>query len=112
MRPLKPMVGVVKSLGYYRRGPVGLVHRQKVRFFQKKNPLRWSKATLRLELFSFDPRSGQCSHAALNAEANSSTMFEFRRARASPRQKQFGPGAFDLFSYRVLRCHQSAEGVC
>src|SRR6266404_2292682 len=24
MRPLKPMVGVVKSLGYYRRGPVGL----------------------------------------------------------------------------------------
>ena len=31
MRPLKPMVGVVKSLGYYRRGPVGLVHTQKVR---------------------------------------------------------------------------------
>jgi len=31
MRPLKPMVGVVKSLGYYRRGPVGLLHIQKVR---------------------------------------------------------------------------------
>jgi hypothetical protein len=25
VRPLKPMVGVVKSLGYYRRGPVGLI---------------------------------------------------------------------------------------
>jgi hypothetical protein len=36
MRPL--MVGVVKSLGYYLRGPVGLVHRQKVRFFSEEKP--------------------------------------------------------------------------
>jgi len=27
--PLKPMVGVVKSLGYYRRGAVGLVRTQR-----------------------------------------------------------------------------------
>jgi hypothetical protein len=27
------MVGVVKSLGYYRRGPVGLIRTQKVQFF-------------------------------------------------------------------------------
>jgi hypothetical protein len=33
VRPLKPMVGVVKSLGYYRRGPVGLIRTQKVQFF-------------------------------------------------------------------------------
>ena len=33
MRPLKPMVGVVKSLGYYRRGPVGLIHTQNFQFF-------------------------------------------------------------------------------
>jgi len=31
-------VGVVKSLALIGAGPVGLVHRQKVRFFQKKNP--------------------------------------------------------------------------
>ncbi len=31
-------VGVVKSLELIGSGPVGLVHRQKVRFFQKKNP--------------------------------------------------------------------------
>jgi hypothetical protein len=30
--------GVVKSLELIGSGPVGLVHRQKVRFFQKKNP--------------------------------------------------------------------------
>ena len=30
--------GVVKSLEGFPCGPVGLVHRQKVRFFQKKNP--------------------------------------------------------------------------
>src|SRR5712675_907518 len=39
MRPLKPMVGVVKSLGYYRRGPVGLVHAQKTGIESEK-PLK------------------------------------------------------------------------
>jgi len=42
MRPLKPMVGVVKSLGYYRRGPVGLVHTQKIEA-QSEKPT-WTKA--------------------------------------------------------------------
>jgi hypothetical protein len=43
MRPLKPMVGVVKSLGYYRRGPVVLVRKQKVRAQYKKptEPRKW-----------------------------------------------------------------------
>src|SRR5258705_3762470 len=41
MRPLKPMVGVVKSLGYYRRGPVGLVHTQKIEA-QSEKPT-WTK---------------------------------------------------------------------
>src|SRR5258705_13558823 len=42
VRPLKPMVGVVKSLGYYRRGPVGLVHTQKIEA-QSEKPT-WTKA--------------------------------------------------------------------
>src|SRR5258705_9060999 len=33
-----PWWGVVKSLGYYRRGPVGLIHTQKFQFFWTKNP--------------------------------------------------------------------------
>jgi hypothetical protein len=33
---------VVKSLELIGSGPVGLVHRQKVRFFQKKNPTAFS----------------------------------------------------------------------
>jgi hypothetical protein len=36
MRPLKPMVGVVKSLGYYRRRPVGLIRTQKFQLFLKQ----------------------------------------------------------------------------
>src|SRR5712675_2313959 len=36
MRPLKPMVGVVKSLGYYRRGPVALIRTQKFQVFSKQ----------------------------------------------------------------------------
>jgi hypothetical protein len=36
MRPLKPMVGVVKSLGYYRRGPVGLVRMQNLQLLKKE----------------------------------------------------------------------------
>jgi hypothetical protein len=36
MRPLKPMVGVVKSLGYYRRGPVALIHKEKAGIQSKK----------------------------------------------------------------------------
>src|SRR5258708_20896107 len=42
VRPLKPIVGVVKSLGYYRRGPVGLVHTQKIEA-QSEKPT-WTKA--------------------------------------------------------------------
>jgi hypothetical protein len=45
-------------------------------------------------------RAAAQATAALNAEANPSTMFEFRRARPSLRQKPFGPGAFDL-SFRT-----------
>ena len=65
-----PRWGVVKSLALIGAGPVGLVHRQKVRFFQKKNPtsvvesykatyrhkltlLRKQKKLLALSFFSF-----------------------------------------------------------
>jgi hypothetical protein len=33
---VRPPVGVVKSLGYFRRGPVGLLHTQKVGIKYKK----------------------------------------------------------------------------
>ncbi len=42
--------GVVKSLAGFGCGPVGLVHRQKVRFFQKKNPTCFA-----LSISGFDP---------------------------------------------------------
>src|ERR1700738_1170318 len=45
-RPLKPRVGVVKSLALIGAGPVGLIRTQKSHFFKTKNPLRRSKAPL------------------------------------------------------------------
>jgi hypothetical protein len=51
------------------------------------------------------------SHGALNAEAYSSTMVQFSRARPSPSQKPFSRRAFDLSAYRISGCHDSADGV-
>jgi len=51
------------------------------------------------------------SHGALNAEAHSSTMVKFSRARSSPSQKPFSRRAFDLSAYRIFGCHDSADGV-
>ena len=53
----------------------------------------------------------QGSHGALNAEAYSSTMVQFSRARSSPSQKPFSRRAFDLSAYRIIGCHDSADGV-
>jgi hypothetical protein len=38
VRPLKPGVGVVKSLELIGSGPVGLVHTQNFQFFQNRKP--------------------------------------------------------------------------
>jgi len=51
------------------------------------------------------------SHGALNAEAYSSTMVQFSRARSSPSQKPFSRRAFDLSAYRIIGRHDSADGV-
>jgi hypothetical protein len=51
------------------------------------------------------------SHGPLNAEAYSSTMVQFSRARSSPSQKPFSRRAFDLSAYRIIGCHDSADGV-
>jgi|SRR6266481_6064509 len=53
----------------------------------------------------------QGSHGALNAEAYSSTMVQFSRARSSPPQKPFSCRAFNLSACRIIGCHDSADGV-
>ena len=38
-------------------------------------------------------------------------MVQFSRARSSPSQKPFSRRAFDLSAYRIIGCHDSADGV-
>jgi len=49
-------VGVVKSLEVIGSGPVGLVHRQKVRFFSEEKPHCFA-----LSFSAFDPKADVCA---------------------------------------------------